>query len=290
MTDPRMKVSYLLFAAIAGGAAYATFGPSPSSAAPQSIAAPVEAAAQPAAMPSAFDHESPSAEESPAGSTIEGEVLEVLDVTQYTYARVGARGTAGSWIAVPSTKLALGAHVAVRDGMRMEQFQSTALKRTFPEIWFGTLSDDGTTAGGAGPHGGADSVGVRAGVAAPHGGVVPAAPLSDDKIGRVARASGPNAKTVAEAITERTSLAGKTVRIRAVVVKSTGGVLGHTYLHVRDGSGDQKSGTNDLSVTCAETPAVGDTVEVEGTLALDRDIGSGYKFPTILEDAKILTP
>jgi hypothetical protein len=33
---------------------------------------------------------------------------------------------------------------------------------------------------------------------------------------------------------------------------------------------------------------VGDIVVIEGVVAIDRDIGSGYKFPTIVEDAKIL--
>ena len=68
------------------------------------------------------------------------------------------------------------------------------------------------------------------------------------------------------------------------------GVLGHTYLHLRDGSGDPGAGTNDLSATTSATPAVGETILLEGTIALDRDIGSGYKFPTILEDAVVVTP
>ena len=37
------------------------------------------------------------------------------------------------------------------------------------------------------------------------------------------------------------------------------------------------------------TPAVGDVIIIEGVVAIDRDIGAGYKFPTIVEDARILT-
>jgi hypothetical protein len=41
-------------------------------------------------------------------------------------------------------------------------------------------------------------------------------------------------------------------------------------------------------VTTAATPAVGDVVTVEGTVVLDRDIGAGYKFVTLVDDAKVL--
>ena len=72
------------------------------------------------------------------------------------------------------------------------------------------------------------------------------------------------------------------------MVKSTPGIMGKTYLHLRDGSGDAAAGTNDITVTTTTTPAVGDVVLVEGPIVLDRDIGAGYKFPTLVEDAKVL--
>ncbi len=102
------------------------------------------------------------------------------------------------------------------------------------------------------------------------------------------RAAGPNGKTVAEVIAQREKLAGKTVRIHATVVKSTPGVLGKTWLHLRDGSGAE--GTNDITVTTDTTPAVGDVVTLEGVVALDRDVGSGYRFPTLVEEARVVTP
>jgi hypothetical protein len=71
-------------------------------------------------------------------------------------------------------------------------------------------------------------------------------------------------------------------------VKATPGVLGHTYLHLRDGSGDAAAGTHDVAATTDATPAVGDTVVLEGVVAVDRDIGAGYKFPVIVENATIL--
>jgi hypothetical protein len=39
-------------------------------------------------------------------------------------------------------------------------------------------------------------------------------------------------------------------------------------------------------MTSDESLKVGDVVQVEGVLTKDKDIGSGYNFPLIIEDAK----
>jgi hypothetical protein len=209
----------------------------------------------------------------PAGANvIEGEVLEVLNVTGYTYARIGAKGTDGTWAAFPTAKLAVGDKARVNAEMQMKDFPSKALNKTFPAIWFGNLDN-----GSAPPPG----------MGAPPPGAAPAGAASAPTDVKAERA--PGGKTVAEIIAERTALAGKSVKLRAVVTKCNPGILGKTYLHVRDGSGDAKTGTDDLSVTMADVPKVGDTIMIEGVVGLDRDIGGGYKFPTIIEDAKLIT-
>jgi hypothetical protein len=287
-------ISAIVAAAAVGGVRSVTESPAPSSA-PTPIAAAPEALA-PAA----------EAAEAPAGDAIEGEVLEVVDVPSYSYLRIGAKGTEGTWVAVPTAGLSVGEHARVRDAMKMTDFKSAALKRTFPVIYFGTIDDRAPARGGAAAlppgHPRLDSIGGASG-ADPHAsgaadGADPHAATADPhanaatggaQVKPVERAAGPGGRTVAEAIGQRTQLAGKLVRIHGTVVKSTPGIMGRTYLHLRDGSGDPAAGTGDISVTTEATPAVGETILVEGTLALDRDIGSGYKFPTIVEDAKVLT-
>jgi len=259
----------LLVAVLAGGAVAASGALKSSDPAPPA-AAPIAVAPTPTPMQAGpTEHATPAGAPS-AGTIVEGEVLEALDVPSYTYARVGAKGTEGTWAAFPSTKVSVGARIRVNAQIEMTNFASTTLNRTFKSIWFGVL-DDGSTAGAGAPH--------------PVAAAAPAAPV---EVKKVDRAPGDNGKTVAEIWANRTTLAGKTVRVRAVVVKANAGILGATYLHVRDGSGDANAGTHDLSVTTKSTPAVGDTVLLEGVIGLDRDIGSGYKFPTILENATIV--
>ena len=56
---------------------------------------------------------------------------------------------------------------------------------------------------------------------------------------------------------------------------------------MRDGSGDAAAGTNDLTVTTEDTAELSDQVTVTGTLVVDQDFGSGYKYPLLVEKATI---
>ena len=106
-------------------------------------------------------------------------------------------------------------------------------------------------------------------------------------VGPVARAEGPLGRTVAEIGAQRPKLAGKPVRVRGVVVKVNAGILGHTFLHLQDGSAGD-AGPADLAVTTDAEPPLGSTVLVEGTLAVDKDFGSGYRYPVLLENARLI--
>jgi hypothetical protein len=93
-------------------------------------------------------------------------------------------------------------------------------------------------------------------------------------------------RTVAELFDDMEQLSGESVVFRGKVVKVNAGIMGKNWLHVRDGSGVE--GRNDVTVTTTSTlPAVGDTVLVSGTVALNKDFGMGYAYPMIVEDADV---
>ena len=108
----------------------------------------------------------------------------------------------------------------------------------------------------------------------------------DVKVEPVPKASGPDARTVAELWAQRKGLAGKTVAVRGKVVKSTP-VMGRNFLHLRDGSGSDAQHDNDLTVTSGVAVPVGQVVTVRGVVGLDRDFGVGTPYPVVLEDAKV---
>jgi hypothetical protein len=216
-----------------------------------------------------------------AGATIKGKLVERLDAAPYSYLKIKtAQGEV--WAAVPKTELAAGADVAVTGAMPMSDFESKTLKRKFEVVYFGTLGGDAApppppAMGDGGPP-------SPASMAAQH--AAAAAGPSDVGNVKVAKASGADARTIAEVFAQRTALKEKPVTIRGKIVKYNEGIMGRNWIHIRDGSGTAGK-DNDLTVTTSEKAAVGDVVLVKGTVRTEKDFGAGYSYPVIVEDAKL---
>lgn len=193
-----------------------------------------------------------------------GEVLEVQQVESYTYLRLKTRD-GETWAAINRAPVTKGTTVTIEDAMVVNNFESRAMKKTFQTIVFGNLA-------GTNPH---------AGMARPADASV--APVAPDA--RVAKASGPNAKTVAEIITQAASLKDKTVLVRGKVVKYNAGIMGRNWIHLRDGSGSAAANTNDVLITSMHAVKVGDVVTAKGIVRTDKDFGSGYVYKVIVEEA-----
>lgn len=223
--------------------------------------------------PKSADKARPAADQPAAPASVAevaGPVVEHIDAGQYVYLRIKTpRGDV--WAAIPAATIDNGTEVRMVNPMPMTNFQSTALKRTFDVVYFGTLAP---TAGAA-----------SAPTADPHAGLQSATRV---EVGQVAKATGADARTVAEVWAQKAGLAGKTVTIRGVVVKYNGGVMGKNWLHLQDGSGDAAQGTNDIAVTSLDEAAKGQTVTVRGTVGINRDFGAGYTYAVIVEGAKVI--
>ncbi len=200
-----------------------------------------------------------------AANTVQGKVLEVKNTDSYTYLLLKV-GTQETWAAVGLSKVKPGATVTLENTMEMKNFESKALKKTFPSILFGNLQGEGgnTTnpAAAAIQHAGSADV-------------------------KVSKASGANAQSVSDVIAKAASLNNKPVDVHAKVVKVNTGILGKNWLHLRDGSGKAEDGSNDLLVTTKADVAVGATVTASGTVRTNKDFGSGYSYKVMLEDASI---
>jgi hypothetical protein len=152
----------------------------------------------------------------------------------------------------------------------MENFESKTLKRKFDRIVFGSLAG---AAGGTGPD-----------LAQLHGGLSKPADVGEIK---VAKAKGPDARTVAEIVAKRTEFKDKPVTVSGKVVKSTSGVMGKNWLHLRDGTGTAADGTDDVVVTTQDEAKVGDVVTAKGVVRTDVDLGSGYTYKVLVEGATL---
>jgi hypothetical protein len=234
------------------------------------------------------------AEGAPAeAGAIKGKVLERLDAPPYSYLKLQTE-KGETWAAVPKTDIATGAEVTVQGAMPMAGFESKTLKRKFEVVYFGTLGGAAGAAGAApaGMPGGAMGGGAPggapgaspAGMAAQH--AAAAAGPTDVGDVKVPKASGADARTVAEIFAQKGALKEKPVTVRGKVVKFNEGIMNRNWIHLRDGTGTAGK-DNDITVTTNDAAAVGDVVVVKGTVRLDKDFGAGYAYPVIVEDAKV---
>ena len=220
---------------------------------------------------------------------IRGKVLERLDASQYTYLRLQT-ADGESWTAVPKTAKAVGATAVVLGPIWMENFKSSTLGRTWERIAFGTLEDEPPSAGqpamGARPGAGPGMFAAAAVADRPVAASAVAAPAEPAPI-NVRTAAGPDGRTIADVYARKTQLKDKSVAIRGQVVKATSGVMGKNWLHLRDGTGTGAAA--DLAVVSDDIAKVGDTVLITGLVHLDRDLGSGYHYDVLVEDARVKT-
>ena len=237
-------------------------------------------------------------------NVITGAILETMNAGGYTYMKLRTAG-GEVWAATPQVSVKKGETVTVHPQMTAEKFASTSLNRTFVSIVFATLDAPGDAPGGA-PAAAApmQASAMPATGAAPK---MPASPQAQQMMMtamgmpadhmkpkvdlgaiNVPKAEGENAHTVSGLWASRAKLEGASVVVRGKVVKFLPDIMGTNFVHVRDGSGSEGSGDHDLTVTTNDVVTVGDIVTVRGTVHIEKDFGAGYKYPVIVENAKIV--
>ena len=198
----------------------------------------------------------------PAGSHA-AKVVDFVDVPNYTYLQVSENGQE-YWIAAPQTKVEKGQTVYFSQGMEMKNFHSQTLNRTFDSIFFvQEISSSQQSQSVASAHQQASSSSKEQ---------VSVEPLK-------------GGKTVAQIFSDKEALAGKIVHIRGKVTKYNPGIMDRNWIHIQDGT--ESAGNFDLLVTSNDAASVGETIVVEGKVAINQDFGAGYSYPVMIEGAKI---
>jgi hypothetical protein len=223
----------------------------------------------------------PASPATPPAASVKGEVLEVKEVESYTYLRLKTKD-GETWAAVGKAQVKKGAEVTIENVMVMNNFESKTLKKTFPTILFGSLAGATGAAGSAAPAGLAPMAGAN--MATAHAGIAKAVDVGDV---RVAKATGANARTVAEIVTKATELKDKPVVVHGKIVKYNPDIMGKNWIHLRDGSGAAADNSNDVLVTTAAQAKTGDVVTVKGVVRTDKDFGAGYSYKVVIEEATL---
>ena len=205
----------------------------------------------------------------PAGA-VRGTVLQTMDSGGYTYVLIEAE-QGEVWAAGPQATVQVGDVVQVPQGMPMNQFESKTLGRTFDVLYFVSAIANLTSPNAAMP--------ASAGMSSRQ-------PEAEESWEVRVDPLEPG-QAIAWVYANKDSLAGQPVGLRGTVVKYNSNILGWNFIHIQDGSGDAAKGNHDLTVTSKAITSVGKTVELTGTLILDKDFGSGYRFELLLEDASL---
>jgi hypothetical protein len=207
-----------------------------------------------------------------------GKVLETINSGGYTYAKVDESGNI-YWIAGPQANLTVGSSVSFIEQMVMKDFTSKSLNKTFDQIVFVTAI---VPAGGA----------QASAASQPAPAVDPHANCDHDKeltlqpiASEVKVAKNASGYTIEEIYTKKATLKDKNVKVNAKVVKVSKNIMGKDWIHLQDGSG--AAGMDDIIATAVNsTVQVGDSVTATGTVKTDVDLGYGYNFPVLIEEAK----
>jgi hypothetical protein len=220
---------------------------------------------------------------------VSGKVLESMEASGYTYVSLDDGSGNVVWAAVPKTVVEVGEEVTLQGGAVMNNFSSKTLNRTFDSIIFasGLLRNGAEAVGSAGP-GGSFASAISGEEMAAGGSTGSNGNVVDLMAIKVEKSSAANAQTVGDIFANAAALDTQKVTVKGQVVKVSQNIMGKNWLHLQDGTGDPAASSHDLVVTTAETAEKGAVVSIEGTVAANKDFGSGYKYNVIVEDAVIV--
>lgn len=90
--------------------------------------------------------------------------------------------------------------------------------------------------------------------------------------------------TIAEIYANKDSLKGKMVRVKGKVVKVSRNIMKLSWVHIKDGTGEK--GTDKIIFRSkAENVEVDSEVIAQGKIITDLNLGSGYTYSILVDDA-----
>ncbi|NCO51617.1 MAG: hypothetical protein GW875_05930 [Deltaproteobacteria bacterium] len=194
------------------------------------------------------------------------------------------------WAAASGFEAKTGDEIEFMGGVLMSDFYAKGLDRTFPEILFLTNIRHKVSV---------RETAEKQEVAAKKLADGATETMPDDDLHRnlVPESAGVPAATVeeikpsagmvsiADLYAKSAELAEKTVTVRGKVIKVSNNILGKTWLTLSDGTGTAPD--NILRVTTQENTELGVIVSATGFLRTNINLGAGYSYKVLLENAVI---
>lgn len=194
----------------------------------------------------------------------EVEAKETFDSERYTYVRV-AEGEQEYWIAITKQPVEVGKRYVFQRGLMKKNFFSPEFNRVFETLY---LVSDFRPLQGANP---AEEV-LK---------TLQSEELLKVDPKQITRPAG--SIPLADLLKNKEKYNGKQVVVTGKVVKVNAMIMGRNWIHIQDGTIEGK----DLTITTMENVPLGHVVSFEGTIALNKDFGAGYRYDIILEGAVV---
>lgn len=196
----------------------------------------------------------------------EVKVEEILNTEKYTYMRVIEEG-AEKWIAIPKNEINVGETYYYSGGLLKRNFYSREYDRTFETIYLVSKIWQKRAKSSSALEEALSKTKVGASL--------------DIKVGKIKPVAG--AISIAELFNNKEKYGNQTVKITGKCVKVNPKIMGRNWIHLQDGSEDGL----DLTITTQQDIPLGAVLTLEGTIALDKDFGAGYRYDIIMEEASI---
>lgn len=184
---------------------------------------------------------------------------EVKHTEKYTYI-LAKEGEQEFWVAVPRQEIKVNTEYLYRDALLKTNFYSQEFNKNFDKIYLVSS----IIAANNHPGGSTSDV--------------------ESEITKVNSSPDPSAISLKSLFDSKTKFAGKTITVTGKCVKANYNIMGRNWYHIQDNT--KSDGKNlDLTITSNDQINVGEMVNFAGTIALNKDFGSGYKYEIIMEQA-----
>jgi len=212
-----------------------------------------------------------------------GKILEIKVAMGYKYLKVDENGTE-LWIAIANAPVALGEKIGYDKNTMMQDFKSKSLQQTFKTIYF--ASDVYLAKKASKPTSMKEMLGLTTKKKDPHSAIRKNIPNEAKNQPPTKPFVEKESYTIEEIYMWRKNLKDQTIRIKATVFKVSHAIMKRDWIHLGDGSGEEKALTNDLVFTTpSSTLKTGDKVIAKGTVKVNKDFGYGYFYKVIIENA-----
>jgi len=213
-----------------------------------------------------------------------GKVLEIKPAMGYKYLKIQEQGKQ-TWVAIANAPVKVGDKIGFDKKTMMKDFKSKSLDQEFKEIYFASdvYLPEKTTK----PKSMKEMLGLGA-VATkdPHASMGRGISVEPKDETPAKPFIKKDTYTVEEIHMWRKNLKDQIITLAGTVFKVSHGIMKRDWVHIGDGSGNEKKLTDDLVFTATSTTIKsGDKILAKGKVIVDKDFGYGYFYKVIIENA-----